>query len=171
MIVKDGSIIQPYADFSIEYRDASHRYWGVIGEDRLPWVSVTSALGIIDKPALRSWCERMGIEAALDLERSGELQGISTGDEGRAAQVVIKAAGLGAEAKRDAGAERGTAIHDALEIYCTDGTVPGLGDFPETSRGFVQGLCMWLIDADPQPIITEQIVGRSEEHTSELQSL
>lgn len=171
--VKDGSVFESYDGFMVEYRDASHRYWlcepidqtkligvpdelvGLPSFERKPVVSVTSVLGIIDKPALRRWYGQKDAEATLDLERSGELAGIDIAD----AIALMRSKGLGAEAKREAGADRGTAVHDALQTFCEDGTVPGLGDFPDATRGYVQGLCAWLLDAEPEPELVEQIVG------------
>jgi hypothetical protein len=165
----DGSEIQEYDGFSIEYRDASHRYWiwngygEVMDEDgneelvgeRTPATSVTAALGILDKPALRKWQGNVDSAAVLQLERDGELRNIPVDK----AIYIARQRGLGAEALRDSGAERGTAVHEALRAYCSDGKVPALGEFSEGVRGYVQGLCAWLIDAEPEPIITERIVG------------
>jgi PD-(D/E)XK nuclease superfamily len=152
---RDGSEFATYGDLTIEYRDASHRYWIHQGGDRATAISVTTALKVLDKPALVSWAERMGAEAAIRLERAGELAGIEPQD----VLGAIRARGEGAEAKRDAGADRGTAIHEALRLYCSEGTVPKVGDFPGEVRGYVQGLCRWLIETQPEPLGVEQIVG------------
>jgi hypothetical protein len=151
---REGSEIVTYHGFAVEFREASHRYWTILGDERTPAVSVTSALRVLDKPALVSWAERCGVEGALRLERAGILTGVSLDD----ALGVVRAHGEGAEAKRDAGADRGTAIHEALRSYCADGKVPTLGDFDPAVRGYVQGLCKWLLAAQPEPILTEQIV-------------
>ena len=154
MTEKDGSQFAAYDGFQIEYRDASHRYWLHEGEIRTPIVSVTTMLGIIDKPALRKWYGNVDSAAVLEAERAGKLRNI----EPDAAIHVLRQRGLGAEAQREAGAERGTAVHDALERFCTTGTVPTLSDYPDAVRGYVQALCGALIDLDPQPILIEQIV-------------
>jgi hypothetical protein len=157
---REGSEITVYDGFSVEYRDASHRYWtitgagGTAGHERTPAISVTSALKVLDKPALVAWAERMGVEGALRLERSGVLADINEED----ALGVVRAHGEGAEAKREAGADRGTAIHEALRVYCSEGKVPNVGDFDPHVRGYVQGLCKWLLQAQPEPILSEQVV-------------
>jgi hypothetical protein len=152
---RDGSEFMAYDGVTIEYRDASHRYWLHRDGVRSAAISVTTALKVLDKPALVGWAERMGAEAALRLERAGELSGIAVED----VLSAIRARGEGADAKRDAGAERGTAIHEALRIYCSEGTVPNVGDFAEPVRGYVQALCRWLVSVQPEPIAVEQIVG------------
>lgn len=155
---RDGSEFQEYDGLAIEYRDASHRYWIHQDGERKAAISVTTALKVLDKPALVTWAERVGVEAALRLERAGELGGVSIEDGLKA----IRAKGEGAEAKRDAGADRGNAIHEALRLYCSEGTVPNVGDFPESVRGYVQGLCCWLIEVQPEPIAVEQMVASPE---------
>lgn len=152
---REGSEITEYEDFAVEYRDSSHRYWIMRGEARTPAISVTSALKVLDKPALIPWAERMGAEGALILERAGQLAGIEPAD----CVGVMRSHGMGAEAKREAGADRGTAIHDALRLYCEDGTIPAIRDFDPEVRGYVSALCAWLIKADPEPIFVETVVG------------
>lgn len=152
---RDGSEITVYDGFSVEYRDSSHRYWLHVDDGRAPAVSVTSALKVLDKPALVAWAERCGVEGALRLERSGVLTEIDEQD----ALGVVRAHGEGADAKREAGADRGTAIHDALQLYCTEAKIPNVGDFDPQVRGYVQGLCGWLIAAQPEPLLVEQVVG------------
>jgi len=152
---RDGSEIQHYETFSVEYRDASHRYWIHHDGERNPAVSVTAVLGVLDKPALLSWAEACGAEGALILERRGELRNVDP----KAAIDVVRINGLGKDAKRDAGADRGTAIHDALRIYASEGTAPNVGDFPAEVRGYVSGLCKWLLEANAEPVHVEQIVG------------
>jgi len=152
---RDGSEIQHYETFSVEYRDASHRYWIHVDGERNPAVSVTAVLGVLDKPALLGWAEACGAEGALILERRGELRNVDP----KAAIDIVRINGLGKDAKRDAGADRGTAIHDALRIYASEGTAPNVGDFPAEVRGYVSGLCKWLLEANPEPVHAEQIVG------------
>lgn len=153
--VRDDSEITTYPDFAVEFRASSHRYWLHHDGERTPAVSVTSALGVLDKPALRKWYGKMDAEATLTLERSGQLNGVAVED----VIGVVRSLGLGAEAKRDAGADRGTAVHEALRIYCEEGTVPSLADFPEEVRGYVQAACGWLVASSPEPIAVERIVG------------
>ncbi len=59
---RDGSEFYEYPNLTVEYRDASHRYWLHHGDARQAAVSVTSALKVLDKPNLRKWIEDRGAE-------------------------------------------------------------------------------------------------------------
>lgn len=153
---KDGSEFVHYDGFSIEYRDASHGYWICRhGGERTRAISVTSALKILDKPALLDWAEDHGARGAIQLARLGELEDVPLEDVIR----IVRAHGLGKDAKRDAGADRGTAVHTVLQTWATEGKPPKLAEFDPAVRGYVQGLTRWLLAADPLPISVEKIVG------------
>lgn len=167
-----GSEYAEYDGFTIEYRDASHRYWIHHDGQRDAVTSVTSALSVLDKSSLLKWYESMGIIGALELERGPQPVVIPVRDEPletREVRVpdldpeevpdVVRLAGMGAEAKRDAGGDRGNAVHEALLAYCSLGTIPTLSDFEPEHRGYVEGLCKWLAFVQPTPVLTECIVG------------
>ncbi len=159
------SEFQPYDGFEVEYRDASHRYWiwpdgrteaaTVERLNREPVISVTSALSILDKPALRRWQGNEDATAVLGLERDGELRGVPTDK----AIYVARERGYGAEALRDKGGARGTAVHEALRLWCAEQKIPNLSDYPDETRGYVQAMCDFLVVEQPEPIIVERIVG------------
>jgi hypothetical protein len=158
--MREGSEIAEYGEFSVEYRDASHRYW-LLEKDgpRTAVPSVTGVLKVLDKPALVGWAERVGIESAVTLMRSGAVgDGVAVSD----VPAMVRSYGLGADAQKKAGGDRGTAIHDALRIYCAQGDVPNVLDFEEPVRPYVQGLCRWLLQAAPKPVMVEAIVGSLE---------
>jgi hypothetical protein len=152
---RDGSEFQAYGSVTVEYRDASHRYWLHTGGERVSAISVTSALKVLDKPALLAWAEACGAEGAARLAAQGELVNVDPSQ----AISVVRINGLGMEARRDAGADRGTAVHAVLELWGREQTVPDLGDFPGEVRGYVQGLCAWLLKARPKPSAVERFVG------------
>jgi hypothetical protein len=152
---REGSEITNYPDFAVEYREKSHRYWLLQESKRRSVPSVTGATKVLDKVALIPWAERMGAEGALRLERDGQLHGVQVED----AIYRVRELDEGAEAIRNAGAKRGTAIHDALRIYCQDGYPPRLGNFDEDVREYVSALCRWLLDVEPEPVLSEQVVG------------
>ncbi len=154
-LVRDGSVFQEYDGFSVEYRDASHRYWLHTDGERQPVVSVTSALKVLDKPALLKWAEDCGAAGAAMLAQLGELDGVPLNDVGD----LVRLHKLGKDAKRDAGADRGTAVHSVLELWGTSRAVPNLSEFAPEVRGYVQGLCSWLLDVSPEPSSVERIVG------------
>lgn len=152
---REGSEFEVYENITVEYRDASHRYWIHSAGERTAAVSVTSFLKVLDKPALVAWAERAGAEGAVMLERAGTLRDVPVD------QVMdwVRMHKVGADAKRDAGADRGTAVHDTLELWAREQVVPNLADFPGEVRGYVQGLCGWLLDARPKPSSVERFVG------------
>jgi len=152
---RDGSEFAVYPNLTIEYRDASHRYWLHADGERKPTVSVTGALKVLDKPALLSWAERCGAEGAARLAKMGELDNVMP----EAAIEFVRMHKLGMDAKRDAGADRGTAAHTVLETWMADGTIPKLGDFEADERGYVKGLSRFLITHEPEPVAIEVIVG------------
>ena len=152
---REGSEFTDYDGFTVEYRDASHRYWIIKDGERISVPSVTGVEKVLAKDALIPWAEKMGVEGALRLERAGQLNGIAIKD----AVYAMRTYGEGASAKRDAGADRGTAIHDALRFYCEAGAVPNVGDFDESVRGYVQALCKWLLKTAPEPVLVENVVG------------
>ena len=157
---KEGSEFTEYVDqgLTVEYRDASHKYWlhELVGgvPKRTPAISVTSALKVLDKPALMSWAEACGAEGAARLAELGELDVVAAD-----AIYKVREFGLGMDAKRDAGAERGTLVHRVLEIYNREAKPPNVTDFELGVRGYVQGLCSWLLDFAPEPVATEVLVG------------
>ncbi|MGH3609954.1 MAG: hypothetical protein ACRDRD_17985 [Pseudonocardiaceae bacterium] len=152
---RDGSEFQEYEGLTVEYRDASHRYWLHHGEGRVAAVSVTSVLKVLDKPALLAWAEACGAAGAAQLAAAGELDGVLPSE----AIDRVRLHKLGMDAKRDAGADRGTAVHNVLELWAREHEVPDLADFPAEVRGYVQGLCAWLLATRPQPSSMERFVG------------
>jgi hypothetical protein len=157
---KEGSQFWEFPDlgFTIEFREASHRWWLhelVEGKSkRWPVVSVTGVLKVLDKPQLLPWAEACGGEGMLKLERMGELEGLS----GWQAVKRMRELGFGMDAKRDAAAARGTLVHRVLEVYGRTGEPPEITSFEPEIRGYVQGLCGWLLDYAPRPVAIEQPV-------------
>jgi hypothetical protein len=142
MIEREGSEYQKYETFTIEYRDASHRYWitspvwddeaEAYVDERVAVPSVTTILKVLDKPALNTWRVNQA------------LSGVHPDDAAKE------------------GADRGTAVHAVLEQWGKDQSVPSLYDFDVEVQGYVQGLCGWLLAVNPEPLSMERIVGSLE---------
>lgn len=116
--------------------------------------SVSSIVGTMDKPALQRWIEDQATRGAVQAERLGELAGVPEQDWA----WRVKSLGLGASAKRDEGADRGTAIHAAFHTLAVEGNAPNPADFSAIARPWVQGaMRAWLV-MDPQLIASEEIV-------------
>lgn len=117
--------------------------------------SVTTVLGVLDKPAIARWSEACGAAGALAAVRMGELDPqIHHDDE---AIGVVRTLGLGADAAKRKAATRGLTIHDALEVWCRDGDLPSPTDLDPEQRPYLQGLMRALLALDPEPTDVEQI--------------
>lgn len=146
--------------------------------DQPEWVevpSVTTILGVLDKPALSWWGMKVGIEGVLELHRRGALtHGTVNGHEVIAARddvgawVVAGAEHIVSELTankltvnhvRDKAGDRGTAVHDAFELWADDGKLPDPSMFPDEQRGYVEGLVAFLKDVNPEPVGAEVMVG------------
>lgn len=174
---REGSVFAEYPGIRIEYRDASHRYWLHADDVRSEAMSVTTALKVLSKEALLRWYEQRGAEGACRLAHDGMLDTLHAKVNPRSGEItverrpsvrpenaiyVVRELQLGADAKKEEGAHRGTVTHQVLEVYHRDETVPNLSDFAPEHRGFVTGLVRWLMKAVPTPVLVEGIVGSVE---------
>lgn len=158
-IPRDGSEYTEHpSGLMVEYRDASHRYWLHTASDRVSVPSVTGILRVLAKDALIPWAEARGIEGALRAVAAGD---INPADPASVASAVgtVRALGLGQDAAKQEGADRGTSLHDALQAYIENGKPPAIAEFPTEHRGYVQALCRWLLAARPEPTAVEVCVG------------
>lgn len=118
--------------------------------------SVTTILGaIMDKPGLPPWAEARGIEGVIQAIRDGRLDPY---DETVDPVRLVRGLKLGADAARDAAADRGLNVHACLEQYMTTGTPPNPADHPPEHRGYVRALIRWLLAVRPQPVVVEHLV-------------
>lgn len=144
--------------------------------------SVTTVLGVLEKKALPWWGMKVGIEGMLDLHRQGILREVPVGSQrvlavpgplgvGEAGLVVagvdevvaqLTSSKLTVNHVRDKAGDRGTAVHDAFELWANDGTLPDPEMFPAEQRGYVEGLLAFLADAQPEPVGAEVMVGSVE---------
>lgn len=144
--------------------------------------SVTTVLEVLDKPALSWWGMTVGAEGVLTLHNMGLLRSVPLGQQRilACAGPVGEGTGLvvaGVEqvvdllnthkltvnhVKRAAG-ERGQAVHDALEVWANDGTLPDPEMYPPEEQGYVQGLLAFLQDVpSAEPVASEVMVGSVE---------
>lgn len=116
---------------------------------------VTTILGVLDKGALTRWAEARGAEGAFRAILQGDLSLESPPED---AIETVRALGLGADAAKQRGADRGLDIHAALEYWVEHGDLPPAGELVMDARPYLQGLAKWLVKADPTPIRSEQVV-------------
>lgn len=149
------------AGFLIEYNDGNHWYW--INDVHV--TSVTSVFKpIIDKPALLYWSARSVLDGMVELQR----RGIECEDR-EDAEKLLKYHGLWFEQQREKAARRGSAVHDAFERLGRgeelwmgnyknwDADENGEGGLDLT--GYVRGACRWYLEAGPEIIFQELVVG------------
>jgi hypothetical protein len=155
------------------------------GRPELGWVevpSVTTVLGVLDKPALPWWGMRVGIEGTLAMHNMGLLKSISveTGSQQQPALVIEADWGQYAVAGveqveelltkhklttnhvRDKAGDRGMAVHDALEVWAKSGSLPDPEMYPPHEQGYVLGLIAFLNHTMLEPVSSEIIVGSVE---------
>lgn len=140
------------------YQDAPRRLYTVNGK----WVpSVTTVLGVLDKPALVWWAMKVGVEGVLLLRAMEKLpQGYDPDIEEVVA--MMKEAGLTTNQIKDRAGDRGNDAHEALEVFATRGVIPDPSDYSEAHRGYVEGLRAFLVDAEPTVLQSEVMVGSAE---------
>lgn len=144
------------------------------------WVevpSVTTVLGVLDKAALPWWGMKMGVDGVLELQRRGlirEMDGkLMIPGKGMIGSTMVQAEvdnivellnefKLTVNHKRDKAGDRGQSVHDAFEIWAMDDIWPQPAVFPESERGYVEGLVRFLEDAAIEPGGTEIMVGSLE---------
>lgn len=126
--------------------------------DGEPVDSVSQIADTLRKKALERWIEDQATRGAVHAERMGELAGVPEEDWSRR----VRALNLGASAKRDEGADRGTIVHDALHGL-TRGIVPNPADVPALARPWLQGaMRAWIALGTGDTVISEEIVAHPE---------
>jgi len=137
--------------------------------------SVTTVLGVLDKPALPWWGMKCGVEGVLALYGSGHLVGNGSPETswlahhyGGQATVDSVVASL-TEQKltvnhvRDKAGDRGQSVHDAFEAWARTGLKPDPSIYPDEERGYVEGLLAFLADVPSiEPIAAEVLVASAE---------
>lgn len=147
--------------------------------------SVTTVLGVLDKPGLPWWGMKTGVEGTLELHKRGILREARLIEAGQMnGQKILAVPGeigfglvtagvdevlahltaqqLTVNHQRDRAGSRGNAVHDAFELWAREGTRPTPDMFPPEERGYVEGLCSFLEDVDPEPLAAEVMVGSVE---------
>jgi hypothetical protein len=118
--------------------------------------SVTGVLGILDKPALKSWAEKGGVAGAVELARTGQLP-----QDVDQALAALERRQLRWWQERRKAAERGQVSHEELVRVCT-GELVDLDQFAPEFRGFFQGVSAWYADHNPEVLAVETMVVSAE---------
>ena len=128
---------------SIYYQAGPKRLYRLNGEE-VP--SVSQVLDILEKGGLSWWGMKVGIEGVCLLHESltGEWW-----EHPDAVLALLKENKLTVNHVRDTAADRGTNVHTALETWVSTGVTPDPRFFPESERGYVEGLVAFINDAHP----------------------
>lgn len=158
----DGRRQPPLADTNEE--SGERFYDHPITKER--WVSVTTAMQIINKPALVPWAGKMGATAAMEMlpafVRAARLK--SCGKVGKERCqicrecVIVQAMGHPAK-KRDEGAYRGSQVHDVAEEFALSGNLP---QHDEAIAPYVTSYMQWFNDYGPEYAASECTVANRE---------
>ena len=128
--------------------------------------SVSTVLGVLDKPALVWWGMKVGVAGLCELidyqhvTLSRQYPESSLEIEQSQDEIIelLKRQKLTVNHQRDKAADRGTNVHSALEAWAETGVTPDPRFFPENERGYVQGLVNFINDAHPHPLASEVMV-------------
>jgi hypothetical protein len=129
----------------------SKRRCYLVDGEKLP--SVTTILGMLDKPGLPWAAEKLTVAAAIELAREGELPVNVMGALSR-----MGARGLRFRQIWDQKAERGHLSHADLIALMLGEEVRPLSEFLPEERGFIQGGASWVADFRPVVHEHEQMV-------------
>jgi hypothetical protein len=144
----------------IVYTDSNHRY--KIGRDKesLSFVpSVSTILNDTLPKNLSGWAEKGAVEGVQQLAGRGVDIAFMSAD---VLLEKMKAHNLRYWQRRDQAADRGTEIHKAFEEL-GKGKIPKLKNYPDSLRGYVQGVCKWWSDFEPT-VLHNEIMVASMEH-------
>lgn len=111
--------------------------WYYLNDRR--YVSVTTVLQALAKPALVPWAARTAAEAVLE-----DPATYSTAEA--AASVIYR--------KRDAAADRGSLIHSLAEATARGADIDIVG-IPEAARGYARAFQAWTRTMQPTALFTE----------------
>lgn len=150
-----GIVIQFYDKRTkAEHGQGQRRHYLICPPDGEPFqaVSVTTVLDVIEKPALKSWAQKVGVAGCIALAREGLLP-----QDTQQAIDALTERELCWWHKRDSRASEGTLAHDELARLLA-GERPDFARYPVSQHGYVQGIAGFLADYRPEVEATEQMV-------------
>ena len=110
------------------------------------WPSVTTILGVLNKPALVPWSARTAAEYVVDNWQTLHDVYDHTRDATARAAVVDLVKGAPAR-QRDARALDGSRVHDMAESLAAGADLSGI---PADMRSWAEGLARWMDDWQPE---------------------
>lgn len=141
--------------------------------------SVTTVGKLIHKENLISWAQRIGAIGAVKMYNMGITRPVVSGGhrvtganfKDRGLVVVgedeiielLKIHDLDTNALRDAGGDRGSSCHRALELWSETGDMPNPATYPVHEQGYVQALVNFLEESGAESVRHEVAVGSVED--------
>lgn len=119
--------------------------------------SVTTVLGMLDKPGLIWWSERLGVEGCIELARAG---GLPLDPDAALGQLTRH--GLRHFQVSEQKAQRGHLSHGDLVKFFRGEPLADMDRVPEDQRGFLRGMAAFLADARPKVHRSEFMVASVE---------
>lgn len=145
----------------VQYEWEPKRLYRVRASAEAEWEevpSVTTVLGVLDKPALPWWGMKVGVEGVVELLHRGVLKSDDLADE----SVLVDEAysqvdtddivrfltqqKLTVNHVLNKAGDRGNSVHAAFEDWANIGQLPHPEIYPETERGYIHGLRAFLLD-------------------------
>jgi hypothetical protein len=128
-----------------------------VNGDKLP--SVTTVLGVIDKPGLQWAAEKLTVAGCVALARRGELP-----QHPDAALGKLGHEGLRFRQVWDQKAQSGSLAHeDLVALAAGDATLRDLADLSDVERGHARGVSAWYADYRPE-VVDQELMVASVEH-------
>lgn len=115
--------------------------------------SVTTVMGILDKPALVPWAFNTGVEGAWDALREAQDGGVQFLDVNEL-KNYLRAEKKSADDKKNEGGSRGLAVHDALERHIAGESVY-VDNLEPDHRPYWQQVLTFIDDYDPEFLLSE----------------
>jgi len=136
---------------------------------------VTEVLGVLDKPALPWWGMKIGVQGVLELIREGEIGKLNGnpvltngGDYHVALPETVVALltqhKLTVNHVRDKAGDRGTSVHNALEVFLETGKMPDPSMYHDEQAGYITGLVGFLDDVGSLCDVEAEVMVGSKDH-------
>lgn len=124
--------------------------------------SVSTILEVLEKGGLSWWGMKVGVAGLLELAH--EYDGFTDLDTMTVDGVIdlLNHHKLTVNHVKGQAADRGTNVHKALEGFAETGVVPDPQFFPESERGYVEGLVAFINDANPNTLHSELMVASTD---------
>lgn len=129
------------------------------------YYSVTTILGMLDKPALVPWAAKMTAEACQQLihdhgihnclEGTILLSWEDDGDGHMGLENIITEAKKAYRSKSRKAMDIGTLVHELIEKHCHTGIAPDLKDEPDEVQTAFNAWLKWVDENDFEPIMQE----------------